>query len=215
LIVEHPKNLLRILAATAILAAGMGLRPDGSAAGTPVQPDPAPRAPAHVTPTPVTLAPGTSAPLFSARKLHGGTLSLESLRGQVVLLNFWAPACPPCRIEMPELEKIHRRHAGRGLRVIGITEMDPPRDQLLASLEKSGVTYTILLDPGARIGSLYALEAHPTSVVIDARGIVRFTNLGYLKGEEKEIERAVIEALGTAASRSARRGSHGVEDGRP
>jgi len=159
--------------------------------------------------------PGMPAPLFSAGRLDGGTLSLESLRGQVVLLNFWAPACPPCRIEMPEIQKIHLRHAGHGLRVIGITEMDPPPDQLRAAIAKTGVTYTILLDPGARIGSLYALEAHPTSVVIDARGIVRYINVGYLKGEEKEIEGAVIKALGTPGSRNARRGPHGAGEGRP
>jgi len=159
--------------------------------------------------------PGMPAPLFSASRLDGGTLSLESLRGQVVLLNFWAPACPPCRIEMPEIQKIHLRHAGQGLRVIGITEMDPPPDQLRAAIAKTGVSYTIHLDPGARIGSLYALEAHPTSVVIDARGIMRYTNVGYLKGEEREIERAVIEALGMAGRRRARKGSPAAAEGRP
>ncbi len=81
--------------------------------------------------TPARVSP---APVFSARKLDGGSLSLASLRGQVVLLNFWAPECPPYGIEMPELETIHRRYAGRGLRVIGITEMDPSREQVLEAL---------------------------------------------------------------------------------
>lgn len=139
-------------------------------------------------------APGEPAPLFSARTLSGRRLSLASLRGHVVLLNFWSPVCPPCRIEMPELERIHRLYSSRGLEVIGITEMDPPRDQVTEFLGQTGATYTILFDPGARIASLYALEAHPTSIVIDARGIVRYTNVGFLRGEEKEIERAVLEA---------------------
>lgn len=153
---------------------------------------PAPTAePEHRT----ALGSGTEAPLFSAERLDGGTLSLAALRGHVVLLNFWAVSCPPCRIEMPELESIHRRYAGRGLRVVGITEMDPSRDQALRSVAESGVTYPILLDPEARIGRLYALEAHPTTVILDARGRVRYVNAGYLRGEEKEIERAVQEAL--------------------
>jgi peroxiredoxin len=143
------------------------------------------------------------APLFSARKLDGGTLSLESLRGQVVLLNFWAPACPPCRIEMPELEKIHRRYARRGLMVLGVTEMDPSRDQLLDALKETAVTYPILLDPEARIGSLYTLTAHPTSFVIDARGIVRYVNVGYLRGEENDIEQAILRTLGPRHSQGA------------
>jgi len=135
------------------------------------------------------------APPFSSRRLDGGTVALESLRGRVVLLDFWAVECPPCRIEMPELEKIHRRYSGRGLRVLGVTEMDPARDRVARFVAEIGVTYPVLLDPGARIGALYGIEAHPTTFVIDARGIVCFVNVGYLKGEEKEIDRAVREAL--------------------
>jgi cytochrome c biogenesis protein CcmG, thiol:disulfide interchange protein DsbE len=157
--------------------------------------------------SPDTLAPGMPAPPFSSPRLDGRTVALESLRGRVVLLNFWAVECPPCRIEMPEIEKIHRRYSGRGLRVLGITEMDPARDQAARFVAEIGVTYPILLDPGARIGALYGIEAHPTSVVIDARGIVRFLNVGYLRGEEKEIERAIREALSAGAGPSG--GAHG------
>jgi len=72
-----------------------------------------------------------------------------------------------------------------------------------------GVTYPILLDPGARIGGLYRIEAHPTSVVIDARGILRFVNAGYLRGDEKEIERAVREALAAGGVTPAPRNTDG------
>ena len=145
------------------------------------------------------LLPGTPAPGFSARRLEGGTLSLRSLRGKVVLLDFWSPSCPPCTLEMPELEKLHRRYEERGLRVLGVTEMDPSAEEVRSFLHEIGVTYPILLDPGARIGSLYRLVAHPTSVLIDRRGIVRYANVGYLRGEEKEIERAILELLGPGA----------------
>jgi peroxiredoxin len=110
---------------------------------------------------------------------------------------------------MPELEKIHRRYSGRGLRVIGITEMDPARDQVARFIAEIGVTYPVLIDPGARIGARYGIEAHPTSFVIDARGIVRFVNVGYLKGEEKEIERAVRAALAAGGVSDERRDAHG------
>lgn len=140
--------------------------------------------------------PGTPAPTFASRRVDGGTLALESLRGHVVLVNFWALNCPPCRIEMPELEKLHRRFADRGVQVIGVTEMNPADSEVKRYIAEIGVSYPILLDPGARIGALYGIEAHPTSVVIDAHGIVRFVNSGYLRGEEKEIERALREALG-------------------
>jgi len=193
------------MAAMTTLIVGVCFHAQSSAAEPPAQ-----SIPAHASP-----APGQPAPLFSAEEFNGGALSLQSLRGRVVLLNFWSSACPPCRIEMPELEKIKRRYAGRGLRVIGITEMDPPRDQVRDFLEQTGVTYPILLDPAGRIGALYALEAHPTSIVIDARGIVRYTNVGFLKGEEKEIERAVVEALRTAGGRRGQAAAPVAEEGRP
>lgn len=177
-----------LLAAAAIGLFVTPARRDCRAAG------PAP-APVAESPRRPALGPGTEAPLFSAERLDGGALSLAAFRGHVVLINFWAVACPPCRIEMPELESIHRRYAGRGLRVIGITEMDPSRDQALRFVAEAGVTYPIVLDPGARIADLYALEAHPTTFILDARGQVRYVNAGYLRGEEKEIERAVRKAL--------------------
>jgi cytochrome c biogenesis protein CcmG/thiol:disulfide interchange protein DsbE len=154
-----------------------------------------PLAPSAAAPGSAAVQPGATAPLFSATRLDGGTLSLASLRGHVVLLDFWAVDCRPCRIEMPALESIRRRYARRGLVVIGVTEMDPTRDEALRFVAEAGVGYPILLDPGARIAVLYAVEAHPTTLVIDARGQVRFVNAGYLKGEEKEIEQAIKESL--------------------
>ena len=151
------------------------------------------------------------APAFTGEKLDGGILRLESLRGHVVLLNFWAVACPPCRIEMPELEKIHRRYAGRGLQVLGVTEMDPTPGQVRDAIAEMGVTYPILLDPGAGIASLYGIKAHPTSFVIDAKGIVRFVNSGYLKGEEIDIEREIRKALGFKGSTTGAPGAPQTE----
>ena len=177
------------LRTAATLAASLMLLLPGAHGGAPEPAGPA------AEPIRADLLQGRPAPLFSAARLDGGTLSLAALRGHVVLLDFWAVNCPPCRIEMPALETIHRRYARRGLQVIGVTEMDPARDEALQFATEAGVTYPIVLDPGARIGALYGLEAHPTTFVIDARGHVRHVNAGYLRGEEKEIERAVREAL--------------------
>ena len=99
--------------------------------------------------------------------------------------------------------------------MIGITEMDPSREEVVGALKEAGVTYPILLDPGARIGSLYAIVAHPTSVVVDARGIVRYVNVGYLRGEEKEIEQAVLQALGTRGTHRVSTMSLDAREGRP
>jgi len=165
---------------------------------SPARPGADPAAAARAVAGPGALAPGASAPPFTAARLDGGTLSLASLRGRVVLLDFWAVACPPCRIEMPRLEEIHRRHAGRGLEVVGVTEMDPPRDAAVRAVAEAGATYPIVLDPGGRIAALYGIETHPTTLVIDARGRVRFVNAGYLRGEERDIEQAIDAALAAA-----------------
>jgi thiol-disulfide isomerase/thioredoxin len=122
-------------------------------------------------------------------------MALGALRGRVVLLNFWGIACPPCRIEMPELEKIRRRYADRGLEILGIEEMNATANEARTFVDGIGVHYPILLDPGERIGRLYRLEAHPTTVVVDRAGRIAWINAGYLRGDEREIDRAVRDAL--------------------
>jgi peroxiredoxin len=151
------------------------------------------------------LPVGKPAPQFSARGLDGRSFRLSDLQGKVVLLDFWAVGCPPCRIEMPELQKLQRKYAAQGLRVIGVTQMDPTAQQARAALKELGVTYPALLDPGERIGKRYELEAHPTTVLIDRRGIIRKVNTGYLKGEEKEIEAAIRALLAAPATRRGSR----------
>ena len=172
------------------------LVPVSRAAGP--SPDPIAGVPAAAPVAPAPFAAGAVAPEFKADQLDGGTLSLASLRGRVVLLNFWGISCPPCRVEMPELEAMHRRLAPRGLVVLGVAEMNPTPEQARRFLSEVGTTYPIVLDPGERLGALYRLEAHPTTFVIDARGTITFVNEGYLKGEEKEIEAAVLQALKTS-----------------
>jgi peroxiredoxin len=138
------------------------------------------------------------APLFSTRNLDGKPFRLQDLRGQVVLLDFWMVGCPPCRIQMPELQKLHRKYAAKGLRIVGVTQMNPTPQEARSALKELGVTYPIVMDPGEKIGRQYQLEAHPTTVLIDRRGVVRKVNTGYLKDEEKEIEAAVRGLLSLA-----------------
>ena len=141
------------------------------------------------------LARGAPAPAFEAVRMDGGTISLASLRGRVVLLNFWGIACPPCRIEMPELEKIRRCYVAQGLEILGIEEMNASADEARRFVDQIGVRYPILLDPEERIGRLYRLEAHPTTVIVDRAGRIAWINAGYLRGDEQEIDQAVRAAL--------------------
>ncbi|MFV2090287.1 MAG: TlpA disulfide reductase family protein [Pseudomonadales bacterium] len=124
-----------------------------------------------------------SAPDFTLKSLEGSNLRLEEYRGQVVLINFWASWCGPCRQEMPILDRLHHRYQDTGFAVLGINvegEREPAQDLV----DKTKVTFPILLDDGQKVSEMYDLQAMPSSVVIDRDGVVRYIHLGYKPGDE-------------------------------
>lgn len=98
-------------------------------------------------------------------------------------------------MEAPHLQQLHKKYYRQGLRLVGVTEMDPTVAQVRAFVKKHGVTYPIVLDPGEKVGARYQLEGHPTGILIDRKGIVRYLHTGFLRGEEKEIEAAIQAVL--------------------
>jgi peroxiredoxin len=90
---------------------------------------------------------------------------------------------------------LHQKYFRQGLRIVGVTQMDPTVAEVRAFLKRHGITYPIVLDPGEKIGKRYRLEGHPTGVVIDRRGTVRYVHSGFVNGEETEIEAAVQAVL--------------------
>ena len=124
------------------------------------------------------LALDAPAPDFELETLNGELLGLEGLRGQVVLLNFWATWCAPCKLEMPAFQNRYEQHAGQ-LRVVAIN-FDEPRDTVQNFINDLGLTFDVLLDPGAEVQALYQVRGYPTSVIIDAEGIVRAIHIGLM-----------------------------------
>ena len=109
------------------------------------------------------------APQFTLPRLRGdGKVSLASLRGKGVVLNFWASWCDPCKAEAPILEQAWRRYQSRGLVVVGIDANDVSSDAR-AFAEKHGLTYTLLHDPGVTY-SRYGLTGVPETFFVDRRG---------------------------------------------
>ncbi len=105
---------------------------------------------------------------FTLTDLQGKTWTLQALRGKVVLVNFWATWCQPCRKEMPDLDALYKRFKGQGFVILGISDEDAPKvKQLLA--ERS-VTYPILLDPGRKVNEQFRIEGIPKSFVYDRNG---------------------------------------------
>src|SRR5690606_29554579 len=101
------------------------------------------------------------APLFALPTLDGQNVSLADLRGQVVLVNFWASSCPPCRIEMPGFERIYRERRRDGVTIVGIATDIHARDKIRAFLDEHDITYPILLATPAVIRDYGGVNALP------------------------------------------------------
>jgi len=133
------------------------------------------------------------APDFTLKSLEGSNLRLEEYRGQVVLINFWASWCGPCRQEMPILDQLHQRYEDTGFAVLGVNvegEVSPAKK----IVDESKVTFPVLIDEGQKVSELYGLEAMPSTYVVDRDGNVRYVHRGYKPGDEsKYVE--VVKAL--------------------
>ena len=105
---------------------------------------------------------------FTLADLGGKAWTLKELRGKVVVLNFWATWCPPCRKEMPDLEKLYQQFKEQGLEILAISDEDSGKVKPFIAQHK--VTYPILLDPGRKVNELFQIEGIPKTFVYDRNG---------------------------------------------
>lgn len=137
------------------------------------------------------VAPAIALPAIDARgAVSTDVLRLDELRGQVVVMDFWATWCGPCRQSLPAIERVHRRHAGRGLAMVSINTDDPAEAR--AMFERMSVTLPLYLDNGTA-ADLYKVSTIPHLVVIDRRGIVRYVHRGF--SGERALDAQVRELL--------------------
>jgi peroxiredoxin len=122
---------------------------------------------------------GGAAPDFALVDLEGRSYSLEEERGNVVLLNFWATWCGPCRDEMPLLDRVYQYKKADGLIVLAVN-FDEPRDVVEDFQDEMQLSFPILLDPGAQVQKLYRVLAYPTSFWIDREGVIRRVYIGVM-----------------------------------
>jgi peroxiredoxin len=115
---------------------------------------------------------GSTAPAFALRTLPGpGELSLASLRGQVVLLNFWATWCEPCEREMPAMQRLHQKLGPEGLRLVAVS-VDESSEPVGRFRERFGLSFEILWDPDKRVSNAYQAYRYPETLLIDRDGVV-------------------------------------------
>ena len=130
---------------------------------------------------------GTPAPAFTLRDTNGRDVSLASLRGKVVAVNFWAAWCGPCRNEIPELAKLYTSKKGKCFEMLGLAEESGTRDEVVDAARKLGINYPVLLDDDGKVSDDFKITAYPRTFLIDVDGRIR-------KVFEGEVDRAELEA---------------------
>jgi cytochrome c biogenesis protein CcmG, thiol:disulfide interchange protein DsbE len=183
--------VLPVLVIVAIVGAVWYLQRDddgGGAgeAGTGVVALPAAKNPTGKDPSP---EQGRAAPDFVLKTLDGQSVRLSDLRGQVVLINFWATWCGPCRQEVPELVRVYSEQKDRGLTVVAVDLQEA--DNLVRDFtEEFGMTFPVVLDRSGEVAGAYRVRGAglPTTIFVDRDGVIRTVKLGgmsaeYLRGQ--------------------------------
>jgi peroxiredoxin len=139
-------------------------------------------------------AAGAAAPDFALKSADGGSVRLKEHRGEVVLLNFWASWCGPCRDEMPLLNRLYQRFRHAGFVVLGVNVDEEP-GKAAQMAKRLGVTYPVLFDNEKQVSRLYDLRAMPSTVIVDRDGKVRYVHKGYTSAYDELYQKEIRELL--------------------
>ncbi len=128
---------------------------------------------------------GKTAPDFVLKSATGENLRLSEYRGDVVMINFWATWCGPCRQEMPLLDELYGRYQRVGFNLLGINIDDDSR-RAMAMVNELGISFPVLFDEDKKVSKLYEVEAMPLTILLDREGTVRHVHHGYQPGYEQK-----------------------------
>ena len=128
---------------------------------------------------------GQTAPDFVLKSATGENLRLSEYRGDVVMINFWATWCGPCRQEMPLLDELYGRYQRVGFNLLGVNIDDDSR-RAMAMVNELGIKFPVLFDEDKKVSKLYEVEAMPLTLLLDREGTVRHIHHGYQPGYEQK-----------------------------
>ena len=134
------------------------------------------------------------APGFTLQSRDGGKVSLGSLKGDVVMINFWATWCVPCREEMPHLEALYQRYHKLGFKLLGVNVENDP-EGAKKWLQETPVSFPVLFDTKNEVTKLYKVQTMPSTVIVARDGTVRYIHYGYKTGLEGDYQNEVRTLL--------------------
>lgn len=123
---------------------------------------------------------GNRAPDFALQTLDGEKIALSDFRGKRVILNIWATWCPPCRAEMPDMQKFYEQYKNERVEIVAVnlTRSERQPEHVARFIQEYGITFTVVLDEKGEVSRQYEAQAIPTSYLIDSRGIIRKKMIG-------------------------------------
>ncbi|MES9814295.1 MAG: TlpA family protein disulfide reductase [Candidatus Thiodiazotropha sp.] len=136
----------------------------------------------------------TMAPDFTLKSREGVNIKLSELRGQVVMVNFWASWCGPCRQEMPLLQQLFDRYQSLGFSLLGVN-VDEDRAAADKMLRDVPVSFPILYDDRSKVSKQYQVKAMPSTFMVDRDGRIRYLHKGYKPGYEEEYQQQIRQLL--------------------
>lgn len=142
------------------------------------------------TTPPIGISIGNQAPDFALEDLDGELVGLSDHQGEVVLINFWATWCGPCRVEMRAFQTKFEAHQADGFTVLAVN-FDEPESDVREFGEELGVTFSLLMDPGAEVQRLYQVIGYPSSVIVDEEGIIQVIHIGLMT--EGQLEAYLVD----------------------
>ena len=128
---------------------------------------------------------GQLAPDFVLKSASGDNLRLSEFRGDVVMINFWATWCGPCRQEMPLLDELYSQYQRVGFNLLGVN-IDDDSGKAMNMIAELGVSFPVLFDTHKVVSKLYAVDAMPVTILVDRSGMVRHVHHGYKPGYEQD-----------------------------
>lgn len=138
-----------------------------------------------------------TAPEFTLPDVNGNNFTLSQNFGKgPIVINFWATWCLPCRTEMKALKKIYKKYNKKGVQILSISVDDPRTvSKVKGTVKANRYPFTILLDTNSEVFQLYQGTNPPLSILIDKNGEIVYSHTGYRKGDEKKLEKKIVQLL--------------------